>query len=102
MDTNIKNKLIHLKCKYATEGFLIIGFFGSCARNDDTSQSDIDILYKLNHVFYKKYPGMKAFGRIYDIKNEMTCEFKRSVDIADKDSLNEIGNKFILPQMIYV
>ncbi len=45
---------------------------------------------------------MKAFGRIYDIKNEMTCEFKRSVDIADKDSLNEIGNKFILPQMIYV
>ena len=36
------------KKHYANEGFNIIGFFGSYAREEATSQSDIDILYEVN------------------------------------------------------
>jgi predicted nucleotidyltransferase len=48
-------------------------------------------------MFKAKYSGINYFGRIYDIKEELKKKFHKEVDIADKNALNKIGKKYILP-----
>ena len=44
---DIAQKLKLLKPKYENEGFILLGFFGSYARDEATDQSDIDIPYPI-------------------------------------------------------
>lgn len=102
MNQKVLDKLKKMKLKYASEGFIILGVFGSYAQGKENSESDIDILYQLSDDFYTNYPGLKAFGKIYDIKEELMEEFHTDVDLADKDTLHKIGKKYILPGVKYV
>ncbi len=102
MDNNLIAKLKYLKEKYEPEGFIILGVFGSYARNDQNKSSDIDILYKVEDKNYEKYPGWK-FIELYDqIKADIEAELKLKADLADFDALNDIGKKYILPEVYYV
>jgi uncharacterized protein len=102
MNTKLKNNVLKLKKKYEAEGFIILGVFGSYARNQETKNSDIDILYRLDELFYEKYSGWDALGRIEDIKTEIEKFLGLTVDFANKNGLNEIGEKYILPEVAYV
>lgn len=102
MNKIISERLKFLKSSYQRDGFIIIGVFGSCARGEETVDSDIDILYETTDEFRKKYSGLKYFGRIEDIKEELKTELNKEIDIADKSCLNEIGKKYILPGVVYV
>ncbi len=55
MNANLLKKLKELKAKYQPEGFEIVGLFGSFARNQETSDSDIDLLYRISEKFVEKY-----------------------------------------------
>lgn len=102
MNVAIQNKLAKIKTNYDAEGFVVLGIFGSAARGDETTDSDIDILYETTEKFKNQYKGFKYFGRLSDIKDELKCELGREVDIADKNCLNRIGRKYILPGVLYV
>jgi len=102
MNNEIIKKIQLLKQKYSSEGFIVLGIFGSYARGEETEQSDIDILYELTESFYKKYPGWNVFPVIDKIGNEIKNELKRKIDLANKNALNEIGKKYILPEVFYV
>jgi predicted nucleotidyltransferase len=102
MNKSISERLKFLKSSYQREGFLIIGVFGSCARGEETPDSDIDILYETTDEFKREYNGLKYFGRIEDIKEELKKDLNRAIDIADKSCLNRIGRKYILPGVVYV
>ena len=102
MDTKLEAKMLKLKNKYAIEGFVIQGIFGSYARDEETKNSDIDILYKLNDSFYKRYLGWEALGRIEDIKKEIEGVLGVTVDFANRNGLSKIGEKYILPEVAYV
>ena len=71
MDNNLIAKLKQLKEKYQPEGFIILGVFGSYARNEQ-------------------------------IKADIEAELKLKADLADYDALNDIGKKYILPDVYYV
>ena len=71
MDNNLIAKLKQLKEKYQPEGFIILGVFGSYARNEQ-------------------------------IKADIEAELKLKADLADYDALNDIGKKYILPEVYYV
>lgn len=97
-------KLLALKPTLKNEGFTIIGIFGSYAREDYTSNSDIDILYTLSdpHKFSKKYGGFGAFTKIRETKEFLAKEFGKEVDFVDGTSLSRTGKKYILEDLVSV
>lgn len=102
MDRDLIKKIQILKEKYYSEGFVILGIFGSYARGDFGSDSDIDILYELSEEFYNRYPGFEIFMAIDEIEKNIRHELDHNVDLANRNALTEIGNKYILPEVVYV
>ena len=102
MKQEFLNTIRTVKTKYESEGFVILGVFGSFARGDETVNSDVDILYMCNEISYKKYPGLKFFGIYDEVKAVLEKALGRRVDLADKNGLNDIGVKHILPEVQYV
>lgn len=91
-------KLKELKPKYAQEGLILLGLFGSYARDNQNDFSDIDIVYKLDYdKFSQKYKdGFSKILRIDDIKNELQRTFKTKIDFVPD------SNKEILKDIVYV
>lgn len=103
METLLTERVQHLKDELMPEGFMIIGIFGSYARGEETAESDIDILYRLDtEKFLGLYPGFRAFGRLGDIQQLLSDILQKKVDIADIDALRESGKKYILKDVCYV
>ena len=81
----------------------IIGVFGSQARNKAKESSDIDILYRLDaKKFLSRYGGFRAYARIDEIKESLAARLHKDVDLADADTLNEIGKKYILKDLVSI
>ena len=68
MNSEIVSRIKKIKKKYSSRGFIILGIFGSYARNEETPESDIDILYEMTQKFYDKYPGWDVFPIIEEIE----------------------------------
>lgn len=71
-----------------------IGVFGSYVRNEQTENSDIDIL-----IDYNK--GMTLFD-VVDLQNFLENMFKKKVDVVFKKSLRPRIGKRILSEVIYI
>ena len=95
--SNIIHYLKKVKPLYEKEGLIILGLFGSFAKNSETQYSDIDIAYKIDYaLFSKKYvDGFSKLLRINDIKDEMKKNLQRPIDLIPfKES--------IMKELIYV
>jgi uncharacterized protein len=90
--------LKQLKPLYAQEGILLLGLFGSFAKETQNDFSDIDIAYTLDYErFSMKYQdGFSKLLRIDTIRNELQNRFKTKVDFVSDT------NKSILKDIIYV
>ena len=94
----ILSQLKKLKPIYEKEGLILLGLFGSYAKNKQTKFSDIDIAYKLDYdKFSEKYiGGFAKLLRIDDIKKELQNIFKKPIDFIPD------SNKIIIKDLIYV
>jgi predicted nucleotidyltransferase len=94
----IVSMLKKIKPVYEKEGLILIGLFGSYAREQHTQYGDIDIAYKLDYdKFSKKYKdGFSKLLRIEDIKKELQSKFQAPIDLVPD------SNKSILKDMINV
>lgn len=95
---DILSKLKELKPTYEEEGLILLGLFGSYAKDTQTKFSDIDIAYKLDYdKFSRKYKdGFSKLLRIDDIKKELQSTFKTPIDLVPD------SNKSILKDLINV
>ena len=89
--------LKELKPTYEKEGIILLGLFGSYAKDKQTKFSDIDVAYKLDYdLFSKKYKGgFSKLLRIEDIKKELQTIFKTPIDLvpdSKKSILKELIN----------
>ena len=96
--SQILNQLKMLKPIYEKEGLILLGLFGSYAKNTQTKYSDIDIVYKLDYdKFTQNYiGGFAKLLRIDDIKKELESTFHKQIDFIPDT------NKEITKGMIYV
>ncbi len=94
----IISKLKELKPVYEQDGLIIVGLFGSYAKDTQNDFSDIDIAYKLNYdKFSKKYKdGFSKILKIDDIKEELQHLFKTKVDLVPDN------NKALFKEIVYV
>jgi len=94
----IVSKLQELKPKYEQEGLILLGLFGSFAKDNQNAFSDIDIAYKLDYdKFSQKYKdGFSKLLRIDDIKSELEHTFKTKIDFVPDT------NKKLLKDIVYV
>ena len=72
-----------------------IGLFGSFARNEQTEQSDIDILV----VFESETPDL--YHVELNLKEYLQKEFNREVDICSKKWIKPIFKSLVLNDAIY-
>lgn len=95
---DIVKQLKTLKPLYEKEGLIILGLFGSYAKDTQTKYSDIDIAYKLDYdKFSQNYlDGFAKLLRIEDIKKELQHIFKKEIDFVPNN------NQSILKELIYV
>jgi len=94
----ILSTLKKLKPIYEKEGLILIGLFGSYAREEQDDFSDIDIAYEIDYKkFSIKYKdGFSKILRIEEIKQELEKVFKTKVDLVPN------SNKSIIDGIINV
>ena len=94
----ILTKLKELKPKYEKEGLILLGLFGSYAKDAQTKFSDIDVAYTLDYdKFSQNYKsGFAKLLRIDDIKKELQSIFKTSIDLVPD------SNKSVVKDLLHV
>jgi hypothetical protein len=98
----IYNQILTLKQSLLVDGFIIDGIFGSYAREEETAESDVDILYHLEENFYEKYNGFSGFKKLDEIKNMISKSLNKNIDLAPKNNLSKTAQKYILNEVVYV
>lgn len=104
MQNDLLNKIKELKPKLHEEGFELLGVFGSFVRDEESKDSDIDLLYEITDTnkYLQKYQGWDSILHIVETKDFLKKELKRDIDFVDKDTLNSIGKEYILKDLVYV
>lgn len=72
-----------------------IGLFGSFARNEQNSESDIDILVEMNHS------GSGIFDKKWELREFLQKKFNREIDICNVKHIKPYAKDYILKDAIY-
>ena len=72
-----------------------IGLFGSFARNEQTNESDIDILV----VFEPETPNLYEVE--LELKKYLKNQFKKEIDICSKKWIRPVFKPLVLKETIY-
>jgi len=97
-----KDEILHIlsdvKPKYEEEGLILLGLFGSFAREAQKVSSDIDIAYRIDYErFSDKYrDGFSKILRIEEIRGELEKRLGKRVDLVSD------SNKKVTAGMISV
>ena len=93
---NILSRLHLIKPRLTQVGVTQLGLFGSVVREEDTHQSDIDILLDFSTAH-------ETFNNFMDACRILEEEFKnRKVDVVTKKGLSPYISKSILREVEYV
>jgi len=91
-----------IKSDLLNNGIKSIGLFGSIAKNKNTQNSDIDIVYETTDKFINKYKGWSAFTYLNDnLREKVKNKFNIDVDMFDLNSSSSIREK-VKKEALYV
>jgi len=96
-------KIKELKPIYEKEGLILLGLFGSYAKDEADENSDIDLLYDINSdKFFTNDKDWGGFNKFQNIKNELKDIFKKEIDLCTINGNSRTFKKFALKDAIYV
>jgi uncharacterized protein len=72
-------------------GVASLELFGSMARGEERSESDVDLLYVLK-------PDARLGFRLFDLEDELAALFGRPVDLVSRKSINKYLRDQVLAQ----
>lgn len=103
---NSKNEILlylkTLKSELNAEGIVSLGLFGSMAKDTNTAESDIDIVYETSDTFINKYKGWSAFTYLNThLRDKIANKFNTNVDMFDLNSSSSIKEK-VKKEALYV
>ena len=75
-------------------GVLHAAIFGSVARGEDDEKSDVDVIVQVD---YKVFAG---FSGLFDLEEEFSREFGRSVDVVTMGGLKSPKHDHIRKEMV--
>jgi len=102
MNPQLLERIRQQKERLHKEGFEIIGVFGSFARGEEKTDSDLDLLYDIKPEFLEKYGGFSAFAQINAIRKQLSEALGKEIDLATIDHPGRTFKKFALQDIIYV
>jgi len=101
-----KNEIISylksLNKKYDSQGFKVIGIFGSYARGTYDMFSDIDLTYKINHDIFYKDDAYSKLEKLTEIKKEIEKRFSTTVDLIPSNTSNKLIQQTIASEQVFV
>jgi predicted nucleotidyltransferase len=100
--TEILDYLKKHKNDYANDGVVLLGLFGSFARDEANEDSDIDILIETKESFLKKFVGFRGYTKLNEIKETISKDLQKDIDLVDKVGLIQHNNDYIIQKAIYV
>jgi len=102
LKNEILNFLQKLKPELKSQGIISLGLFGSIAKDTNTSNSDIDIVYETSDSFIEQHKGWTAFTYLNEnLRDKVSKKFNVHVDMFDLNSSSSIKEK-IKKEAIYV
>jgi len=87
---------------YEKDGLVLLGLFGSYARDEATENSDVDLLYDVDNLFLEKYRGFRSVSKVLEIQNELSAVFNTRVDLTSPSGLSQNIKDDIVSKAIYV
>ncbi|MCX6076635.1 MAG: nucleotidyltransferase domain-containing protein [Campylobacterales bacterium] len=100
--TEILNFLKILKPELNAEGIISLGLFGSVAKDTNTLDSDIDIVYETSDMFISNHQGWSAFTYLNThLRDKIAKKFNTNVDMFDLNSSSSIKEK-VRKEALYV
>jgi len=92
----ILNHLKNIKKQYQSKGIIIVGIFGSFARDEASSLSDVDILYET------KKGTIDIHDKKLSLKDELKETFHTNIDLANINYLKSFAKNEIMKDIVYV
>ena len=91
MAIHIKNHLPEIEETCKSNGILFLGIFGSHARNDNSEQSDVDLLVEFSDT--------KSLLEIAHIQNLFSDMLHKHVDLVQRKSLKQRIKPYIMQDL---
>ena len=82
-----------------SDGIEKIGLFGSFAKDSSDIFSDVDIVIRSGDKFVENHKGVDAFLYLDKLRENLSKQFGRRVDICDESGLKD---KTVIKEAIYV
>ncbi|WP_236844932.1 nucleotidyltransferase family protein [Campylobacter mucosalis] len=83
-----------MKSRLKNDGIDEIGLFGSYAKDNADTNSDIDIILLTNSKFLEKFGGLGSFAYLDKLRLKISNKFKKSVDICTTSSAKKLQDDF--------
>ena len=84
----VQKMIPQIQAYLATQPIERAYLFGSCSRGEETKDSDVDILVKLD---YSQPIGLKYFSMITDLEDKLG----RTVDLVSEDGLLPFARSYV-------
>ena len=85
---DVQKLIPDLQAYFATQPVERAYLFGSCSRGEETKDSDVDILVKLD---YSQPIGLRYFSMINDLETKLG----RTVDLVSEDGLMSFARPYV-------
>jgi len=94
--------LHHYNTEHKNDGFLFVSLFGSYARDEYDTFSDIDLTYNIDHEKFFKDNAFAKLSKIDEIKQTLQNKFHKKIDLIPENTKNKLIQKSLQKEQVFI